>query len=101
MLYRLGQVAATSSMATPTLEFLAGLIPMSALVSGFLEDEYLCVFGIALPYTNPDRHSSYVVAMAHHVISMWFLRCRMRCRPRIARFISKVLVSLCCDYYLL
>lgn len=101
MLYRLGQVAATPSMATPTLEFLAGLIPMPALVSGFLEEEYLSVFGIALPYTNPDRHSSYVVAMAHHVISMWFLRCRMRYRPRIARFISKVLATSSCDQTIL
>lgn len=97
MLYRLAQVAATPSMATPTLELLAGLIPMPALVSGFMEEEYLSVFSIALPYTNSDRYSSYVVAMAHHVISMWFLRCRLRYRPRVARFISKVLAILCYD----
>ena len=77
-------------MATPTLEFLAGLIPIPALVSGFVEEEYLAVFGIALPYTNPWRHSHYVVAMAHHIISMWFLKCRIRYRTKVAKFISKV-----------
>ena len=100
MLYRLGQVAATPSMATPTLEFLAGLIPVPSLLSGFVEEEYLSVFGIALPYTNQQRYSSYVVALAHHVIAMWFLKCRMRYRPRVARFISKVTAIfvrvLCC-----
>jgi tuberous sclerosis protein 2 len=91
VLYRLSQVTATPSMAMSVLEFLAGLIPIPALVSGFVEEEYLSVFGIALPYTNPHRYSPYVVAMAHRVISMWFLRCHLRYRPKAARFISKVL----------
>ena len=81
-------------MATPTLECLASLIPIPVLVSGFVEEEYLSVFGIALPYANPDRHTPYVVAMAHHVISMWFLRCRMHYRPKVARFITKVTLFL-------
>ena len=55
VLYRLGQVAATPTMASPTLEFLASLIPIPSLYSGFVEEEYLSVFGIALPYTNPER----------------------------------------------
>ena len=90
MLLRLGQVAATPTMATPTLEFLSSLIPIPALVSGFVEDQYLALFGIALPYTDSQRYSQYVVTMAHHVICTWFLRCRIRYRPKVARFISKV-----------
>ena len=90
VLYRLGQLAATPPMAVPTLEFLAGLIPIPSLVSGFVEEEYLAVFGIALPYTSHHRYSAYVVTLAHQVISSWFLNCRIRYRPKVARFISKV-----------
>ena len=55
VLYRLGQVAATPTMALPVLEFLAGLIPVPALYRGFVEREYLGVFAIALPYTRPEK----------------------------------------------
>ena len=100
VLFRLGQVAATPSMAIPTLEFLSSLIPIPALVSGFVEDEYLSIFGIALPYTNHERYSQYVVTMAHHVICMWFIRCRVRYRPRVARFITKV-TCVCSDHVII
>ncbi len=55
VLYRLGQVAATPAMAVPVLDFLLGLIPVPSLYSDFVETEYLSVFAIAIPYTNPDR----------------------------------------------
>lgn len=41
-----------------------------------------------------SRYNSYVVALANHVISMWFIRCRIQYRPTIAKFINKV----CCGY---
>ena len=39
---------------------------------------------------NNVRYKPYVVAMAHHVITMWFIRCRIQYRPTIAQFINKV-----------
>lgn len=58
VLYRLGQVAATPAMALPVLEFLSGLVPVPALYSGFVEQQYLSVFGIALPYTDPHKYGN-------------------------------------------
>ena len=53
VLYKLGQVSATPTMALPVLELLASTISLSPLYSGFVEQQYLGVFGIALPYTDP------------------------------------------------
>ena len=36
------------------------------------------------------RYNGYVTALAHHVISMWFIRCRIQYRPAVAKFINKV-----------
>ena len=42
-------------MALPVLEFLSSLVLVPTLYSGFVEQQYLSVFGIALPYTNPRK----------------------------------------------
>lgn len=55
ILLRMSQVAATPAMALSVLEFLSNLIPIPALYSGFVDQEYLSVFAIALPYTNHRR----------------------------------------------
>lgn len=94
VLYKLGQVSATPTMALPVLELLASTISLSPLYSGFVEQQYLGVFGIALPYTDPLKYNPYVVAMAHHVITMWFIRCRIQYRPTIAQFINKSFTTL-------
>ena len=55
ILYRMGQVAATPSMAIPVLEFLSSIIPLPRLYNGFVEQQYLSVFAIALNYTNTSK----------------------------------------------
>ena len=55
VLYRLGQVSATPAMALPVLEFLSALVLVPTLYSGFVEQQYLSVFGIALPYTKSHK----------------------------------------------
>ena len=55
VLQRMGQVAATPTLALPVLEFLSGLIPIPSLYNGFSDREYLSVFAIALPYTDHQK----------------------------------------------
>ena len=55
VLHRMGQVSATPTMAIPVLEFLSSAIPVPELYSTFVEQQYLCVFGIGLPYTDPAK----------------------------------------------
>ena len=53
----MSQVAATPAMALPVLEFLSNLIPIPVLYSGFVDQEYLSLFAISIPYTD---HNKYV-----------------------------------------
>ena len=55
ILYRMGQVAATPSMAIPVLEFLSSIIPLPRLYNGFVEQQYLSVFAIVLNYANTSK----------------------------------------------
>jgi tuberous sclerosis protein 2 len=55
VLYRIGQVAATPTMAVPVLELLANIIGFPLLYNGFVDQQYLGVFGIAIPYTDPSK----------------------------------------------
>lgn len=45
-------------MAIPVLELLMSIIGLPSLYNGFVEKQYLGVFGIAIPYTD---HSKYIV----------------------------------------
>ena len=117
VLHRIGQVSATPMMAIPVLELLMSIIGLPSLYNGFVEKQYLGVFGIAIPYTDHSkyiviaiticncssffllfflsklvsfRYNLYVTALAHHVVSMWFIRCRIQYRPTVAKFINKV-----------
>ena len=51
------------------------------------------VFAITLPYTNPFKFNHYTVSLAHHVIIMWFLKCRLANRKDFVKFILKGLNS--------
>lgn len=42
-------------MAIPVLELLVGIIALPSHYSGFVEQQYLSVFGIALPYIDPSK----------------------------------------------
>lgn len=53
VLYRMGQVVATPTMALPVLEFLQSIISVPEMYWDFVEKEYLSVFGVALAYTDP------------------------------------------------
>lgn len=53
----------------------------------------MSVFAIALPFTNPFKFDPYTVSLAHHVVVMWFLKCRLAYRQNFVKFISSGLNS--------
>lgn len=59
--------------------------------SNFVPDQYMAVFAITLPYTNPFKYNHYTVSLAHRVIAIWFLKCRTSFRRNFVEFIHKVL----------
>lgn len=61
-------------------------MPLSRFVS-FVQVQYMYVFAIALPYTNPYRYNHYVVSLAHHVIAGWFLKSRLSLRNSFVKYI--------------
>lgn len=68
------------------------LTRLPKVFASFVEDQYMSVFAILLPYTNPSRYNHYVVSLAHHVIAAWFLKCRLSYRRNFVRFIIHVSV---------
>uniref|UniRef100_A0A4W5KZF9 Tuberin-type domain-containing protein n=1 Tax=Hucho hucho TaxID=62062 RepID=A0A4W5KZF9_9TELE len=72
------------------------LVRLPHLYAYFVAEQYVSVFAISLPYTNPSKFNQYIVSLAHHVISMWFIRCRLTFRKDFVQYITKVGVcSLC------
>ena len=59
----------------------------------------MAVFAIALPYTNPFKYDNYIVSLAYHVISVWFLKCRLPFRKDFVKFIVSV-SSLSQDFFI-
>ena len=57
------------------------------IFSSFTDTNYMSVFAIALPFTNPYKFDTYTVSLAHHVIIMWFLKCRLAYRQNFVQFI--------------
>ena len=53
VLFRVGQIVATPTMALPVLEFLHSITSVPEMYVDFVEKEYLSVFGVALTYTDP------------------------------------------------
>ncbi|OXU24396.1 hypothetical protein TSAR_012885 [Trichomalopsis sarcophagae] len=80
VLLSLSKTSDTVNMAIPILEFLS-------------IEQYMSIFAIILPYTKPTRYNHYTVSLAHHVIAVWFLKCRLQLRRNCAKVITKGLKS--------
>ena len=89
VLLDLSKISATVHIAIPMLEFLSTLISLPKVFASFSQDQFLSVFAITLPYTNPFKFNHYTVSLAHHVIIMWFLKCRLANRKGFVKFIVK------------
>uniref|UniRef100_A0A8B9HPN1 Tuberin n=1 Tax=Astyanax mexicanus TaxID=7994 RepID=A0A8B9HPN1_ASTMX len=92
LIVKLTHISATVTMATPMLEFLSTLVRLPHLYANFVAEQYVSVFAISLPYTNPSKFNQYIVSLAHHVIAMWFIRCRLPFRKDFVQYITKVCV---------
>ncbi|RWS31019.1 hypothetical protein B4U80_07926 [Leptotrombidium deliense] len=86
----LSKISATVNLAIPILEFLSHLTLRPTLYSNFIQDQFMSIFAIVLPYTNPFKFNDYTVTMAHKVIAMWFLQCRPPLRRHLVEFIIKL-----------
>ncbi|KAL1779937.1 tuberin isoform X1 [Sigmodon hispidus] len=89
LVMKLTHISATASMAIPLLEFLSTLARLPHLYRNFAAEQYASVFAISLPYTNPSKFNQYIVCLAHHVIAMWFIRCRLPFRKDFVPYITK------------
>lgn len=58
--------------------------------ANFVVVQYMYVFAISVPYTNPYKYDHYTVSLAHHVIAGWFLKCRLPLRRNFVNYIIKV-----------
>ena len=95
ILLRLSQMSAIVPLATSVLELLSTLSQLPNLYSNFVDDQYMSVFKIALQHADPEKFSLYVVSLAHHVINMWFIKCRLAFRPDFVRYITLSLQNTC------
>ncbi|CAI9561842.1 unnamed protein product [Staurois parvus] len=93
LIVKLTHISSTVTMAIPMLEFLSTLVRLPHLYGNFAAEQYASVFAISLPYTNPSRFNQYIVFLAHHVIAMWFIRCRLSLRRDFVPYITKGLRS--------
>lgn len=87
VLLNFSKISATKMIASPMLEFLSTLIRLPDIFSSFTDTNYMSVFAIALPFTNPFKFDAYIVSMAHHILIMWFLKCRLSYRQNFVQFI--------------
>ncbi|XP_077299280.1 TSC complex subunit tuberin isoform X2 [Arctopsyche grandis] len=88
VLLDLSKISATVYIAIPILEFLSTLTRLPKVFASFVGDQYMSVFAILLPYTNPFKYNHYIVSLAHHVIAAWFLKCRLPFRRDFVKFIK-------------
>ncbi|KAJ8383689.1 hypothetical protein AAFF_G00215310 [Aldrovandia affinis] len=93
LIVKLTHISATVTMASPMLEFLSTLVRLPHLYANFVAEQYVSVFAISLPYTNPSKFNQYIVSLAHHAIAMWFIRCRLTFRKDFVQYITKGLRS--------
>ncbi|KAM3917112.1 tuberin isoform 2-T2 [Leptodactylus fuscus] len=93
LIVKLTHISATVTMAIPMLEFLSTLARLPHLYGNFAAEHYVSVFAISLPYTNPSKFNQYIVFLAHHVIAMWFIKCRLPFRRDFVPYITKGLRS--------
>lgn len=92
VLLNLSKITITSSsIAIPILGFVSMLTRLPKLFANFVGDQYMSVFAICMPCTNPFKYNHYTVSLAHHVITVWFLKCRFNFRRDFVRFITNQL----------
>lgn len=117
VLLSLSKISATVSIAPNILEFLSTLNRLPEVYSSFVEEQYLSIFAITLPFINPfkvnfftflcfssfklnvhlpnltvllfQQFNHYVVSLAHHVVSLWFLSCKLPLRKNFVCYIVK------------
>ncbi|KAM9819610.1 tuberin isoform 1-T1 [Syngnathus typhle] len=93
LIVKLTHISATVAMASPMLEFFSTLVRLPHLYANFVAEQYVSVFAISLPYTNPSKYNQYIVSLAHHVIAIWFIRCRLAFRKDFVQYITMGLRS--------
>ncbi|UYV72209.1 TSC2 [Cordylochernes scorpioides] len=93
VLLNFSKITATCAIALPILEFLMILQQLPHLYSNFVEDQYMSIFAVTLPYTNPIKFTKYIAFLAHRLIIIWFLKCRIPFRKDFAYYITKGLVA--------
>ena len=78
-------MSATVHIAILMLEFLSTFISLPKVFASFSTEQFLSVFAITLPYTNPFKFNHYTVSLARHVIIMCrltqrkdFVACKLR-----------------------
>ncbi|KAF0037705.1 hypothetical protein F2P81_010579 [Scophthalmus maximus] len=64
LIVKLTHISATVAMASPMLEFLSTLVRLPHLYANFVAEQYVSVFAISLPYTNPSNLRAAKVAKA-------------------------------------
>lgn len=60
------------------------------MYSSFVQQQFMPIFAIAIPYTNPFKFNHYIVSLAFHVIALWFLKCPIHIRKHAAKYITTV-----------
>ncbi|XP_045114587.1 tuberin-like [Portunus trituberculatus] len=75
------------------LEFLSTLLHFPAMYSSFVQQQFMPIFAIAIPYTNPFKFNHYIVSLAYHVIALWFLKCPIHIRKYAAKYITTTLIQ--------
>ncbi|XP_065212023.1 tuberin [Planococcus citri] len=89
ILLNLSKISATVHVAIPILEFLSLLTTFPQVYANFIPNQYMSIFAIIFPYTNSFKYNHYVVSLAHHVIAVWFLKCRRPLRRDFVKYIIK------------
>jgi tuberous sclerosis protein 2 len=91
ILLDMSKMTTSVSVAIPVLEFLSTLSRLpNHRFANFVMVQYMYVFAMSLPYTNPFRYDHYTVSLAHHVIAGWFLKCRLPFRRNLVNYIIAV-----------
>lgn len=91
ILNQLSKTTASQQLAIPILEFLSILNLWPNLYSSYVGNEFLSIFAIIIPYTNPMKFDEYSVALAYRVATLWYLSSRYQFRKTITDFIIKQL----------
>uniref|UniRef100_A0AAZ3SI97 Tuberin n=1 Tax=Oncorhynchus tshawytscha TaxID=74940 RepID=A0AAZ3SI97_ONCTS len=86
LIVKLTHISATVAMASPMLEFLSTLVRLPHLYAYFVAEQYVSLTSTLCL----SRFNQYIVSLAHHVISMWFIRCRLTFRKDFVQYITKV-----------